>query len=197
MERVTQKTLRLAQLALLAGLIVVLQWLGNMLTAVMPVQMSFVLIPIVIGGVLVGPMAGAILGAVFGVMTIYGVMTGGGLFGILFAESPVLIALLCMLKSTVAGAVGGFIAKALQKKNKQFLGVVLASAAVPIVNTGIFCGGMFLFQEQLMEFFANPNAAYIIFILLAGTNFLVEFAINLVLAPATERIVRAVGKTRV
>ena len=197
MERVTQKTLRLVQLALLAGLIVVLQWLGNMLTAVMPVQMSFVLIPIVIGGVMFGPGAGAILGAVFGVMTIYGVMTGGGLFGILFAENPWLIALICMLKSTAAGAVGGFIAKALQKNNKQFLGVLLAAAAVPVVNTGIFCAGMFLFQAQLMEFFANPNAAYIIFILLAGTNFLVEFAINLVLAPAMERIVRAVRKAKI
>lgn len=197
MERVNQKTLRLVQLALLAGLIVVLQWLGNMLTAVMPVQMSFVLIPIVIGGVLFGPTAGAILGAVFGVMTVYGVMTGGGLFGILFSESPWLIALICMLKSTAAGAVGGFIAKFFQRKNKGFLGVVLAAAAVPIVNTGIFCAGMFLFQAQLMEFFANPNAAYIIFILLAGTNFLVEFAINLVLAPAMERIVQAIRKTKV
>lgn len=197
MERITQKTLRLAQIALLAGLIVVLQWLGNMLTAVMPVQMSFVLIPIVIGGALFGPAAGAILGAVFGVMTIYGVMTGGGLFGILFAESPWLIALICMLKSTLAGMVGGFIAKACQKKNKEFVGVLLAAAAVPIVNTGIFCAGMFLFQKQLTEFFANPNAVYIIFILLAGVNFLVEFAINLVLAPAMERIVHAVKKTKV
>ncbi len=197
MEKVTQKTLRLVQLALLAGLIVVLQWLGNMLTAVMPVQMSFVLIPIVIGGVLFGPAAGAILGAVFGVMTIYGVMTGGGLFGILFAESPWLIALICMLKSTAAGAVGGFIAKTFQQKNKEFLGVVLAAAAVPVVNTGIFCAGMFLFQTQLTEFFANPNVWYIIFILLAGINFLVEFAINLILAPAMERIVSAVRKSRV
>ena len=196
MNRVSQKTLRLAQIALLAGLIVVLQWLGNMLTAVMPVQMSFVLIPIVIGGVLFGWKVGATLGAVFGVMTIYGVMTGGGLFGILFAENPWLIALICMLKSTLAGAVGGWIATAMRKRNKEFLGVLLSAAAVPIVNTGIFCAGMFFFQKQLIENIGNPNVFYIIFILLAGTNFLVEFAINLVLAPTMERIVRAVRRMK-
>lgn len=196
MNQVSQKTLRLAQIALLAALIVVLQWLGNMLTAVMPVQMSFVLIPIVIGGVLFGPGAGAVLGAVFGVMTIYGVVTGGGLFGMLFANSPWLISLICMLKSTLAGAVGGWIATAFRKKNKEFLGVLLSAGAVPVVNTGIFCLGMFLFSKELIEFFGNPNVFYIIFILLAGVNFLVEFVINVVLAPAMERTVQAIRRAK-
>lgn len=196
MSQVSKKTLRLAQIALLAALIVVLQWLGNLLTAVMPVQMSFVLIPIVIGGALFGPGAGAILGAVFGVMTIYGCATGGGLFGLLFAGSPWLISLLCMLKSTLAGAAGGWIASVFRKRNREFLGVLLAAGAVPVVNTGIFCLGMFLFQAELVDFFGNTDVFYIIFILLAGVNFLVEFAINMVVAPAMERVVRAVRRTK-
>lgn len=197
MNRLSQKTVRLAEIALLAALIAVLQWLGGLLTGMLPVQLSFTLIPIVIGGALFGPAAGAVLGGVFGLLTIYGVVTGGGLFGLLFQQNPWLIILICMLKSTAAGWVGGAIATFCRRKNREFLGVVLAAAAVPVVNTGIFCLGMFCFQPQLVEAFGNPDVIYIIFIGLAGFNFLVEFAINLIVAPAMERIVRAVRKTKI
>ncbi len=196
MNRLSKIILRDAEIALLAALIAVLQWVGGLTTGMLPVQLSFVLIPIVIGGALFGATAGAALGGVFGLLTIYGVVVGGGLFGFLFQQSPWLIIAICMLKGMAAGWVGGAIATALRRRGKEFLGVVLAAAAVPVVNTGIFCAGMFLFEAQLVEAFGTPNVFYIIFIGLAGLNFLVEFGINLVVSPAMERILRAVRKAK-
>ena len=59
----------IAFLAVLVALIVVLQlWGGNIRIGGTP--LSFVLVPIVIGAVMLGPGAGALLGFLFGVITI-------------------------------------------------------------------------------------------------------------------------------
>ena len=60
------KTLRLAQLALLAAIIIVLQQIVIPLPGPGNLTLSLVLIPIVVGAVLFGPVSGAILGGVFG-----------------------------------------------------------------------------------------------------------------------------------
>ena len=41
---------------------------------------------------------------------------------------------------------------------------------------------------------ANVSAVYFLFILCAGVNFLIEFALNMVLAPAVCRVVKVVKR---
>ena len=65
MTKIQEKTLRLVQLGLLCGLIILLQ-----MYVVIPLPggltLSLVLVPIVVGAVLFGPADGALLGGVFG-----------------------------------------------------------------------------------------------------------------------------------
>ena len=199
MSTIKEKTLRLVQLGLLSGLILLLQ-----MYVVIPLPgsltLSLVLIPIVVGAVLFGPADGALLGGVFGavvsVMAVQGQL--GALTNMMVAYSPVLTVSVCMLKGIGAGFAAGVIAKAFKKRT--FVGILLAAAAAPIVNTGIFVAGMLtVFRGVMMEFadgigMGGIGALYFAIVVLVGVNFLVEFAANLILSPAIASIVKAVRK---
>ena len=199
MTNMQSKTLRLVQLGLLSGLIILLQ-----LYLVIPLPgsltLSLVLVPIVVGAVLYGPGAGALLGGVFG--TVVSVMAIQGQLGLLtnmmVAHNPLLTVLVCMLKGVAAGLVAGFIAKLFQKR--RFVGILLAAASAPLVNTGIFLAGMLTVFKGVMLDFADQigmggtSALYFAIVVLVGVNFIIEFGANLVLSPAIASIVNAIKK---
>ena len=200
MQRTHEKTLRMVQLAILVALVIVLQLVGSNIH-VGPVSFSLVLIPIAVGGVLLGPAAGAILGAVFGLITVIGGVSGADVFtNFLFSKQPVLTVVLCLAKATLAGLCAGLVFRALEKHNR-WVAVILASAVAPVVNTGIFVlGTITLFRSTLEEYILNVGAGvsvvYFIVILCAGVNFLAEFGVNLVASPAVYRIWTAVAKKK-
>ena len=200
MQRTHEKTLRMVQLAILVALVIVLQLVGSNIH-VGPVSFSLVLIPIAVGGVLLGPAAGAILGAVFGLITVIGGVSGADVFtNFLFSKQPVLTVVLCLAKATLAGLCAGLVFRALEKHNR-WVAVVLASAVAPVVNTGIFVlGSITLFRSTLEEYILNVGAGvsvvYFIVILCAGINFLAEFGVNLIASPAVYRIWTAVTKKK-
>lgn len=198
MSTVKQKTLRLVQLALLSAIIILLQQIVIPLPG--GLSLSLVLVPIVVGAVLYGPGSGALLGGVFGaavsVMAIQGQL--GLLTNMMVAYNPIVTVLVCMLKGIGAGLVAGLIAKAFKKHS--FAGILLAAAAAPIVNTGIFLIGMLtVFRGVMMEFadglgMGGTSAVYFAIVVLVGINFIVEFAANLILSPAIASIVKAIKK---
>lgn len=199
MSTIQQKTLRLVQLALLAAIIVVLQQIVIPLPG--GLTLSLVLVPIVVGAVLYGPTAGAVLGGVFGVVVTILVMTAraGDLSTMMWVANPLVTALICIAKGVAAGWVAGLVAKAFKKRS--FIGIVLAAAIAPIVNTGIFLLGMLtVFRDVMMTFAENigmggTGVIYFAVVVLVGINFIVEFAANLILSPTIASIVKAIRKT--
>ncbi len=200
MSKINQKTVKMVELALLAAIIVLLQQIVIPLPG--GLTLSLVLIPIVVGAVLFEPAAGAGLGTVFGVVVTILVMTGraGVLSTMMWVDNPIVTALVCVLKGVAAGWVAGLVATAFKKKS--MVGIVLAAAAAPVVNTGIFLLGMLtIFRDVMMEFAASigmggTSAIYFAVVVLVGANFLVEFAANVILSPAIASIVRAVRKVQ-
>lgn len=159
---------------------------------------SLVLVPIVLGGLLFGMGTGAFLGFAFGLITfIYGVTGADPFTAILFNDHPLLTALTCLGKGTAAGFCGGFIYKLLHKKN-ELVGVFAAAAIVPIVNTGLFILGALLMSDTLSTNFVADGTTVIYFLVIgcAGVNFLVEFAVNLLAAPAIHRVIGVIRKGR-
>ena len=199
MSTVKEKTLRLVQLGLLSGLIILLQ-----MYFVIPLPgsltLSLVLVPIVVGAVLYGPRSGALLGGVFGVLVAVMAVQGrlGALTNMMVAYNALLTVAICVLKGVAAGLVPGLIAKVFKKR--PFAGVLLAAAAAPIANTGIFVAGMLtVFRGVMLEFadgigMGGVNALYFAVVILVGVNFIIEFAANLILSPAIAGIVRGVKK---
>lgn len=199
MENTRKKTKRLTYMAFLSALIVVLQVLTYFIKAG-PFNMSFVLIPIVLGAMLFGPASGAILGGVFGivviVVSIAGLDVGGNM---VFAANPFMCIVLCLLKGIAAGWVSGLIYKALNGKlGNRRLEIAVAAAVAPICNTGIFIIGMLLFFKDVLTVWAGGTDLLVYVITgIAGINFVVEFLLNIIVAPILVLPVQdAVNKSR-
>jgi len=93
----------------LLALVIVLQLFGSSVR-IGPTSFSLVLIPIAVGGILLGKGAGAFLGFVFGLITLIAGITGTDVFTqILFQDHPFLTSLVCLGKGMAAGFGAGLI----------------------------------------------------------------------------------------
>ncbi len=200
------RIIKMVELAMLVALVIVLQLLGSVIK-IGPLPMSFVLVPIVIGACMLGAKEGALLGGVFGVITMIMGIAGIDSFSyLLFSANPAWFIIICLLKAIMAGFVSGLVYRGLGKlfgEKYVYLKTVLASITAPIVNTGIFVVGMLLFFFETMEglpamfpdaFGQYESAVSLVFIGLAGLNFVGEFLVNLILSPAIVRIIDVVKK---
>ena len=186
-------------MAVLLALVVVLQAaLGSIMIGA--VQLNFTLIPIVLGAILYGPAVGGILGFACGLVVLIQVMMGGSPFYMgIWTNTPFVTTLTCLVKTTVAGVVAGWLFRILSKKY-TLIGVFVASATVPILNTGLFILGclcmndsIVLFQNMLPDFI-GMNPFIFILVVLVTFNFFVELTINLVLSPMLYRVIGIVDK---
>lgn len=184
----------IAYLAVLAALVVVLQVCGGYFK-IGATSLSFVLVPIVLGGIILGPLAGALLGFIFGfIVLMYGVAGTDFFTSVLLTEHPVWTSILCLIKGTAAGLTSGLIYKLIAKKN-AYAAVFVASAVAPVVNTGLFILGALFMSDTLKSNFVpdGQTLMYFLFIGCAGINFIIEFVINMVLSPAVYTIDRVVS----
>lgn len=188
MKKLSTKTMNLVGTGLLTALVVVI-YLLTMGLKIGPFNITFALIPIVVGAALYGWKSGTWLGLVFGAMVL---LTGGG--EPFFTINPFGTIVTVLVKGAAAGCVAGLIYKALENKNR-WAATICAAAAAPIANTGIFLiGCVVFFMETVTEWAGSQSVALYMFTGLAGVNFLVELATNLVLSSAIVRIIDIVKK---
>ncbi len=175
--------------AVLLALVIVLQAvLGSV--SIGAVTLNFTLIPIVLGGILFGSVAGAILGFACGVIVLIQVIIGGNPFyTLIWANDPIVTTLTCIVKSTVAGYLGGLAYKMISKK-QPIVALFVASAIVPIVNTLLFIIGCLLMFNSVHSMAGSENLLKFILVGLVTFNFFIELAINLIFAPAINRIIK-------
>ena len=189
--------LRMTQLAILTAIVVLLQCFGGLLRLpFMGTAGNLVLIPIAIGAILLGPAAGTWLGFLCGaVIYLFGVTGADPFTHILFEAHPLITALICLVKTSLAGFLAALLYRAVAKYN-EYLALLLTAILVPIVNTGVFVLGCFTILDTLSRNFVGEGESVIAFIFLglAGVNFLFELGLNLVLTPAIERIISVVRK---
>lgn len=180
-------TKKLTVLGLLTGLVIVLQFVGLALRPTGFFNITLCLVPIIVGAALYGVKAGAWLGFVFGVMV---TLTDAALF--LAVNIPATI-IVCILKSTLAGLAAGAVFKLLEKKN-IYAATFTAGVVCPVVNTGVFTLGCFAFFmptiAELGVAQGYDNAVAFLFLVMIGVNFLIEFAVNLVLGAAIVVIIK-------
>lgn len=194
---------RVTYLAVLVALVVVLQLWGSAIP-IGPggLNLSFVLVPITLGAIILGPICGMILGFVFGFVVLMTGVTGSNFFtAYVFNDSPVFTTLTCIVKGVAAGGIGGLLYKLIAKKN-IYVAVIVTAIAVPVINTGLFIlgalcmsGSITNFANSYMPDVAGNNIIYIIIIGLVTVNFFIELAINLICAPALYTVDRVITKS--
>lgn len=182
----------LVGVGLLTAIVVVLQLMGTPLKLGMFAG-AVALLPIVIGAALYGWKAGAWLGFAFGAT----VLLSGDAAPFLAISIPGTI-ITVLVKGSACGAVAGLVHKLLERHNRT-LAAYAAAIAAPIVNTGVFAVGCYVFFYQgLMQWNAGSATPYAdttayIFLSLIGVNFLAELGTSVLLAPVITRLIR-IGK---
>ena len=192
-----KKIEKMVGVSLLIAVMVVLQFLASVFPIkIGPVSLSLVLIPIVLGAATYGVSAGGVLGGTFGVLTyifcVNGMDPGGQM---VFQASPFLCFIVVMAKGILCGLAAGGVYQFLHKKN-GYLAMLCAAIVCPVVNTGVFLTGMYLWFMDVLKVWAGGSdvAGYVLSGLIL-INFLPELGINLVFSPAGQRILRAIKKS--
>ncbi len=180
-------------LAILLALVIVLQALGGSFT-IGVVTLNFTLIPIVLGAIVLGAWAGAFLGLASGIVVLIQVIIApAGFYFIIWTYSPMITTLICLVKTTVAGWLAGFLFQLIKRKN-PYVAVFTAAGVVPIVNTGLFILGCMAMWDTIALVSEGVNVVKFIFVGLVTFNFFVELAVNLLVAPALHTVYRVVER---
>ncbi len=190
----------IAYLAVLLALVVVLQLFASAIP-MFGVTLNFSLVPIVLGGMFFGAIGGGFLGFVSGMVTFItaAVMGGEPSTAFLFQANPAVLTLICIGKTTVAGIVSGLVYRLIARK-QSLVAAFVSSLLVPILNTGIYMLGMVLMKGDVASFLGTEATANVVFVTVFGLiwlNFVLELAVNLVLAPAIHRVVTVVERAAV
>lgn len=179
-------TRKIAVAAVLAALEIALGFIGNYVSFGQ-VNLNLALIPVIVAACFYGPVMGLILGLLNGCIALCAPTT----IGFFMPYNPVATVFLCLLKTGAAGFIAGFIYRAFAKKH-EYVGVIVASISVPVINTGIFIAGVYAF---FLDLYASINVSGVNvfeFVLLSvlTVNFAVEVCSTAVLSPAVYKILK-------
>ena len=148
-----------------------------------------VLVPIVVGAALYGATGGMWLGFVFGLAVL---LSGDAAFFMGFHPLGTIVTVL--VKGAMAGLCAGLMYKLFEKKGGM-LPVAAAAITAPVVNTGIFTLGCYLFFVPLVQSLAGDmSVTKYIFLYFIGGNFIVELLVNLLLCPVIVRLIKIGSK---
>ena len=178
-------TEKLVLLALFTALVAILAYLGGFIKIGGFASISLTLIPVVLGAALCGPLAGAWLGGVSGIVFF---MTADAAFWMGLSVFGTIVTV--MIKGVMAGLSAGLVYKLLERFNR-YLAVMASAIVCPIVNTGIFIIGCFIFFMDTVTLGAAAEGlsvgAYIL-IAFVGLNFVFELLSNLIFSPVIVRL---------
>lgn len=191
-----RNTLYLTQLALLVALELVMTYTPLGYLNVPGLTITFLMVPVVLGAIVLGPTAGAVLGGVFG-LTSFAQCFGAAPFGAaLLAINPILTALVCIVPRILAGLLPALAFRALyhdgQAKQKTLIfgGCALLGS---VLNTLLFMGGLLLcfYGSEYIQTLAsgmgtnNPIAFAAIFV---GVQGVIEAVVCCILSGLLSRV---------
>ena len=191
------------RLALLVAIEVAMRLLGLGKVPVGPLNMSFLTLPIAVGGICMGPVAGLVLGAVFGAFSLYDAVSGaGGMTAAFFQYSPVHTVILTVGMRMLMGLCCGLIYKGLRKVDaKGYVSYFVGAISAPLLNTLFFMGYIVLVfygTETVQSIVAAKGAAnpLMFVVLLVGVQGLLEAVICGILGGVVSKSVDAFLKRK-
>ncbi len=194
-----RKTLWLVETAMLAAIVILLSVtpLGYLKTPVL--EITFMMIPVVIASVVVGPLSGAIVGGIFGITSFLQCFGIGGysLFGgILLSINPFYTFVMCIPTRILAGLIPGYIAKALSGiDKKRAISSVISALSGALLNTVFFVGTFaLLFGGQWQNIVTEMETGigislgitslFNLLVFIVGTNGIIEAIVTAVVGGA-------------
>ncbi len=183
----SEKIRKITFLGMMTAMVLILQQLAIFTRPLFPAfTITLVLVPIVLGSVVCGKIGGAWLGAAFGIAVF--ITHDADAF---LTLNPFGTIVTVMAKGIFCGFAAALVYQLFSKKN-IYLGVFLAAVACPVVNTGVFLVGSVVFFMDAISAWAAAEGVNVFEYMLfgfVGVNFVVELAINIVLAPVIIRLI--------
>lgn len=181
------KLIRMVQLAILLALEVLMTFtpIGMIVTPLFSITLMH--IPVIIGGVLLGPVYGGILGGAFGILSILRAIIGGGAGDVLFnpaaSGNPFGTIVMSVLPRILVGVLAAYLYLLFKKLfRSDFAALPLTAVLTTALHTVMVLGCMFLFFSE------HPLMAgmelRMIFTSVVALNGLIEMGSALVLVTA-------------
>lgn len=178
------KVKQMVGIGVFCAIVVVLQYIFGGIT-VGGTSINPVLVPVVVGAAIYGWQAGAILGLVSGAAILL-ITPPSFFYGINFAGTVVTV----LVKGAMSGLAAGLAYKLISRWNR-FWAVLTAAILCPLVNTGIFLAGCYVFFfDGLAAGAAGGDFFVYLITTMVGVNIFVELGLNVVLSPAITRLIK-------
>jgi len=194
-SQTSKKTLWMALTAILSAIIIVMTFtpgVGYLKIGV--ISITFLMIPVVIGAIQIGPACGAFLGGVFGATSFIQCFLGDPFGAVLLNINPFLTFLLCMVPRILMGLFVGLIFRALSRFDpKKTWSLAVASLSGAVINTVLFLGTLLLFfrDAEYIQKYILPFLFGIIIL-----NAVIEAAVCMIAGTAiTKALSKAMPKT--
>lgn len=157
-------------------------------------ESSFLVVPVAIGAILLGPTNGAVLGLVMGVVSFAQCFGASDMGSALFGVSAVNTFLLCVIPRVICGWMAGVFYDLLSKIDKTgFVPQIAAAVVCPIFNFILFMLGLSLLFGQtpyLLNLQTQMNASGIgFYFALGGMNLLYELLASVVLTTGISTLI--------
>ena len=194
---------KMAQLAILIAIMLIFAFtpLGYFKTA--GVEITFMVLPVAIGAIVIGPAGGAILGGVFGI-TSFVQCFGTSPFGaMLLGINPIFTFITCLVPRVLCGWIAGWIFRALQKVDKtKLVSYCTAALSTALLNTVFFILSIVVFfwknetfTTTMISWGFSLDSFWVFVVAFVGLNGLIEAIVNFVVAAAVGKaVVRYVDK---
>lgn len=186
MTNTNTKVRQITLAAILTAIILLMAFTPLGYLRVGPVSITFLVIPVVIGGMTLGPIWGGFLGAVFGATSFAQCFMGDPFGAALVALSPLATVITCFVPRILIGVVAGIVFRALWKMSKRssvsFIGTAVAGT---LTNTVLFIGMVIGFFKN--SYFGGAGVGNIIAIFFSF-NMVLELAVGIIVSAALSAV---------
>lgn len=180
----------MTELALLTAIVILMAYTPLGYLKVGAVSITFIVVPVAVGAVLLGVKAGAFLGLVFG-LTSLAQCFGMDAFGtMIFNAKPVATAVCCIVPRILVGVVPALVFMGMSKVcKKRPVNIAVSCVLAPITNTLLYLAFMTIFfQDYMIEARGYTGKAGIFFLgwllALVAINAILEAASSLIIGSA-------------
>ena len=148
----------LTELSLLTALVLIMAYtpLGYLKTP-WGVEITFIVIPVAIGSILLGPSAGGFLGFVFGMTSFFQCFGTSVLGATLLGINPVGTFFCCVVNRVLVGIVPGLLYKLLRRYDRtRVAGIAVCCFLTPVLNTVLYIlGNWLIFSDAWLSIAAD------------------------------------------
>ena len=180
----------MTELALLTAIVILMAYTPLGYLKVGAVSITFIVVPVAVGAVLLGVKAGAFLGLVFG-LTSLAQCFGMDAFGtMIFNAKPVATTVCCIVPRILVGVVPALVFMGMSKVcKKRPVNIAVSCVLAPITNTLLYLAFMTIFfQDYMIEARGYTGKAGIFFLgwllALVAINAILEAASSLIIGSA-------------